>query len=80
MNTYPGIYRGLVTRTNDPEGLNRVKALVPQITGNDTTETDWAWPCFTPGLSVTLPNEGQGIWLMFIGADMDYPVWMGVWN
>ena len=44
-----GLYKGLVTNNTDPEGLNRLKAIVPQVFGDSTTETDWAWPVVMPG-------------------------------
>ena len=37
-----GIYRGLVADNNDPEGLGRVKLVIPQILGQSVTT--WAWP------------------------------------
>jgi hypothetical protein len=37
-----GIYRGVVTDSNDPENLNRIKMQVPQILGKATTS--WSWP------------------------------------
>ena len=51
MNVDPGIYKGIVTNNTDPEGLNRLKAIVPQVLGNATTETDWALPVVMPGWS-----------------------------
>jgi hypothetical protein len=45
----PGIYKGIVTNNTDPEVCNRLKALVPQVFGDDVTETDWAWPMVMPG-------------------------------
>jgi hypothetical protein len=43
----PGLYRGICSNSNDPEGLSRIRLLVPQILG--THETTWAWPCVPPG-------------------------------
>jgi hypothetical protein len=42
-------YKGIVTNNNDPENFNRVKFICPQVFGNSTTETDWAWPILVPG-------------------------------
>jgi hypothetical protein len=39
---YYGIYRGLVADNNDPDGLGRVKLVIPQILGQAVTT--WAWP------------------------------------
>ena len=40
--SYPGIYRGFVVDTNDPLNANRVRLIVPQISGTEIT--NWAWP------------------------------------
>lgn len=74
-----GPYRGIVTNTTDPVGQNRVKAVVPQLFGNASTETDWALPC-VPANFAAIPQPGQGVWIMFEGGDINYPVWMGVWQ
>lgn len=74
-----GPYRGVVTNTQDPAGQNRIKAIVPQLFGNTTTETDWALPCQLPGLQ-SVPPPGQGVWIMFEGGDLNYPVFMGMWQ
>jgi hypothetical protein len=60
--------------------MSRIKAIVPQVFGNSTTETAWALPCSSPGAGVSLPAPGQGIWVTFEGGDPEYPVWSGVWE
>jgi hypothetical protein len=150
-----GIYRGICVDNADPQKLDRITLIVPQILGG--TVTDWALPC-TPitntaehldhqvhtaaqvvalinnhtattdsagagaaahthtvtisahaGNSNTLkhphvtmtdpldrdgteegltaaehtyhrnvPAVGQSVWLMFVGGDANFPVWMGV--
>lgn len=87
MNFY-GIYRGLCTNNVDPGGGGRIKAIVPQVFGNSTTETNWCLPCRPPGwtsnegiagASLTqIPATGEQVWIAFEGGDVDYPVWMGV--
>ena len=52
------IYRGTCTNVNDPEGLLRIKATVPQKLGD--YESNWAWPCFPPGWSEELIETGGG--------------------
>ena len=81
MDVY-GFYRGICTTNTDPEGLYRIKATVPQVFGDATVETDWAWPCFAPTFlgSYTLPVPGAGVWITFEGGDTDYPIWVGVWK
>lgn len=71
-----GIYRGLVHDDADPEGLMRLKVLVPQLFG--ITPTDWAWPCVAVGETVT-PALGAPVWVMFIAGDVEKPVWVGTW-
>jgi len=51
MSGWYGLYRGVCVSNEDPEGLSRLTALVPQVLG-PTTATTWAWPCF-PVLSGT---------------------------
>lgn len=74
-----GPYRGIVTNTMDPASQNRIKAVVPQLFGNASTECDWALPCQLPGLQ-SIPSPGQGVWIMFEGGDINYPVYMGMWQ
>ena len=77
---YFGPYRGIVTNTSDPAGQNRIKATLPQLFGNTSTEIDWALPMISPpGLS-SLPTPGQGVWIQFEGGDINYPVWTGMWQ
>jgi len=45
-----GIYEGICTNNQDPDGKNKIKLQVPQILG--TAETDWAKPC-TPVTDIT---------------------------
>jgi hypothetical protein len=77
---FDGPFRGIVTNTTDPAGLNRIKAVVPQLFGNSSTEIDWALPCQPPGYVSMPPSPGQGVWIMFEGGDINYPVWMGMWQ
>ena len=83
MNQFFGVYKGICTNNNDPEGLGRIKAIVPQVFGNGTTESGWAWPSLpstTQTEKIATPNPNQGVWIVFEGGDVNYPVWTGVWN
>jgi hypothetical protein len=88
MNNFFGVYKGICTNNVDPENLNRIRAIVPQVYGTDKTETGWALPCLpvqnpATATSFTLfsvPVTGQGVWIMFEGGDVNYPVWLGTWN
>jgi hypothetical protein len=80
-----GVYRGICTNNVDPEGLGRIKAVVPQVFGNGKTETNWAWACsstyFIDDLKLSAtPQPKQGVWIAFEGGDPEYPVWLGVWD
>lgn len=44
--TYPGLYRGIVVDTNDPQGRLRVKVRVPAVSG---AAVNWAEACVPPG-------------------------------
>lgn len=73
-----GIYRGVVTDIKDPQGKRRLKATVPQLFGTDATE--WAWPREDASTKVDLPSVGQGVWIMFEGGDLAFPVWVGTFG
>jgi hypothetical protein len=76
-----GLYKGLVVNNKDPEGLGRVTATIPQVFGNNTTASAWAFPCVPvgyPGSFLPVPNSG--VWIMFEGGDVDYPIWGGTWQ
>jgi hypothetical protein len=73
-----GIYRGVVTSSNDPTNQKRLKLNVPQVLGNE--ETGWAWPFRPAGVRIEAPVVGQGVWVMFEGGDASYPVWLGVFG
>ena len=73
-----GIYRGSVSDNNDPEGLMRLRLVVPQVFGTETV-TGWAWPCIGVG-DTDVPDNGAPVWVMFIGGDVEHPVWVGTWR
>lgn len=80
MSEFHGFYRGICTTNNDPEGRNRIKAVVPQVFGSTTTESGWAWPSQPPTVQQAVPLPNQGVWITFEGGDENYPVWVGVWD
>jgi hypothetical protein len=73
-----GIYRGVVTNSNDPTNQKRLKVNVPQVLG--TEETGWAWPFRPAGVRIEAPVVGQGVWVAFEGGDASFPVWLGVFG
>lgn len=76
-----GKYRGIVTDNLDPLMIGRVRAKVPDVTGDD--ETGWAMPCAPFGGDGTgffaVPAKGAGVWIEFEHGDPDYPIWAGCW-
>jgi hypothetical protein len=77
-----GKYRGLVTANDDPLGLGRLQASVPEVLAEVTT--GWALPCApyagaNAGL-FTVPPVGAGVWIEFEAGDVSRPVWAGTWG
>src|SRR5690349_17419994 len=81
MPEFWGKYRGVVTAVQDPLNIGRIRAKVPDITGDD--ETGWAMPSmpFTgDGMGFfALPTVNAGVWIEFEQGDPDYPIWSGCW-
>lgn len=73
----PGVYRGIVKDANDPQKLNRVKV---ELQTNFGYTTNWVWPINTPNVDFSTPKVGQGVWVMFNGADPEHPVWLGTYG
>lgn len=80
-NRFYGKFRGVVTDNMDPLMLGRVKARVPEVTGDD--ESGWAMPCAPFGGSgmgmLAIPDTGAGVWIEFERGDPDFPIWAGCW-
>lgn len=76
-----GKYRGRVTANNDPEGLGRVRAKVPEVLRS--VESGWALPCAPYGGNKTgmyaVPAIGAGVWIEFEAGDASRPIWSGCW-
>jgi uncharacterized protein involved in type VI secretion and phage assembly len=76
-----GKYRGVVTDNKDPLMIGRVRAKVPDVTGD--AESGWAMPCAPFGGTATgffaVPTVGAGVWIEFEHGDPDYPIWAGCW-
>jgi hypothetical protein len=75
-----GKYRGRVNDNRDPEGIGRIRALVPDVIGDE--ETGWALP--------SAPYAGDGVGFFFVsrllesmfGSNLkkgnpDNPIWVG---
>lgn len=72
MTTYPGAYRALVIDNADPQQQGRLRLRIPQITGAHITA--WAWPMQH---TASIPAKGSGVFAMFEGGDLAYPLWIG---
>ena len=79
MSIFFGKFRGVVTDNRDPDGIGRIRARVPDATGE--RETGWALPALpyagdSVGLFV-LPPVGANVWIEFEGGDTEPPIWTG---
>lgn len=79
--TFFGKYRGVVTDTNDPLQIGRIRARVPDVMSDQ--ESGWAMPCVPfagDGMGFfAVPTTGAGVWIEFEHGDPDYPIWTGCW-
>lgn len=71
-----GIFRAVVVDNKDPEHLRRLKVRVSAtgISAIDQTVTNWIWPVIS---TKRPPAIGTGIYVMYLGGDPEYPVWIG---
>lgn len=76
-----GKYRGIVTDNRDPLGILRIRARVPDVTGDG--ECGWALPNVPfagNGMGfVALPDVGARVWIEFEQGEPDFPIWTGCW-
>ena len=78
---YYGKYRGVVKDNQDPEGMGRIRAVVPEVLNGETSP--WAMPCAPyagDGVGAyTVPAVGAGVWIEFEAGDPSRPIWSGGW-
>ncbi len=76
-----GKYRGKVSDTEDPLKLGRLKAIVPEVLGEEAT--GWAVPCVPyAGDNMgfySIPEADTGVWIEFEAGDVSRPIWSGCW-
>jgi hypothetical protein len=81
LKKYFGKFRGVVAENCDPQGIGRLKVLVPAVMGDGLPS--WAMPCVPfskQGLSsLMVPDIGSKVWVEFEEGDPQYPIWTGVW-
>ena len=51
---------------------------IPQVLG--TAMSEWAWAKESASTKVHRPNVGQGVWVMFEGGDIAFPIWVGTFG
>jgi uncharacterized protein involved in type VI secretion and phage assembly len=76
-----GKYRGLVTDTDDPKNLGRLRAKVQEVLGD--TDTGWALPVAPYAAKnegfYAIPPVNAGVWIEFEAGDVERPLWSGAW-
>jgi uncharacterized protein involved in type VI secretion and phage assembly len=81
VTQFLGKYRGVVTDNKDPLMTGRIRARVPDVTGE--ADSGWALPCAPFGGSSTgffaVPAKDAGVWIEFEHGDPEYPIWSGCW-
>lgn len=75
---YYSSYRAFVADVDDPEHLQRIKLIIPQISGNQAYNY-WAYPkniFFGEDYgSQCLPQKGDVVWVEFEGGAPEVPIW-----
>ena len=77
IGLYYGKYRAIVVDNDDPEGMNRIKVIVPRITGN-TTNPHWAISSQYTGKgygSQCLPQKGDIVFIECADGKSDVLIW-----
>lgn len=80
-----GVYFAIVTQNQDSEGLCRIKVRFPWLPGGDSDQAHWA-QLAVPMIggefgTLTLPEVGDTVAVVFVGGDIRQPVVMGgVWS
>jgi hypothetical protein len=69
-----GVYRAVVDDNNDPQYLRRLKVKVQSTSFDRDATTNWIWPILS---TKRPPAIGSGVYVLYLGGDPDYPVWIG---
>ena len=78
IGRFYSVYRGHVVDNEDPDGLNRIKVIIPVIAGKAEHPT-WAYPrdSFSGdgyGAQI-LPQKGDMVMVEFEHGDPKFPIW-----
>ena len=76
-----GKYAGVVTDREDPKQIGRIRALVPEVFGEEEP-CGWALPCAPWGGGrnrgfFAVPDKGDTVWIEFEAGDPMRPIWAG---
>lgn len=76
-----GKYPAIVTDTQDPLEIGRLRARVPAVLG-ETLQSGWALPAVPFGGGkdrgmLFLPEVGDTVWIEFEAGDVSRPIWTG---
>lgn len=79
--SFYGKYAGVVTDRDDPKGIARLRAKVPEVFGPDE-DCGWALPCAPWGGGknrgfFAMPDVGDTVWIEFEAGDPMRPIWAG---
>lgn len=66
-----GVFRAVVHDNKDPKHLRRLKV---KSTATGEQITNWIWPVIS---TKRPPAIGTGVYIMYVGGDPEYPVWIG---
>lgn len=76
-----GKYRGTVDSLGSGAELGLIKALVPEVLGEEVSQ--WARPAVPfAGAKhgfLALPEVGDGVWIEFEAGNVTQPIWSGFW-
>jgi uncharacterized protein involved in type VI secretion and phage assembly len=72
MQSFPAVYRAIVTAANDPERRGRVEVMVPAVTGDAT-----AWALVVHAQHASSPVPGDEVVVAFEGGDTRIPIVLG---
>lgn len=74
FNRLHGLYRAVVVDNRDPQKLRRLKVQIQTTGFGKDLITDWIWPVIS---TKRPPSIGSGVYVVYLGGDPEYPVWIG---
>ena len=78
LGRYYSCYRGFVADRDDPDNLNRLRLMIPQISSTNVYDY-WAWPkniLSGEGYGTQIiPQKGDVVWVEFENGHPNKPIW-----